>query len=906
MGRRLILAIGVLAFGAAGAQGQTTIHRNALGTGSLQFLPVRSDLYRQLDHSVSREYAHKGEFSETIRLAIANADPGLNNQIQYVYLTPRAPIADDLRASIWVRSKRAGVKLQARVVFPRMRNPKSPEAQFTTFLDGAAYTQVNNWVKLDMGDIAASLRRRVQSLRIELGTEVDTTNAYIDQLVLNLFTGNGENQVWLNEVEIGPVIEDRSSATLASTPKTGAPDPIHRASVEINRDQLTVDGKRFFFRAIRLTDTPLEVHKRAGFNAVFLDANAPPRLIDEVAKQEMFAIPTLALADLDASPGVRAASRNDGDIVSRDSLTRFLRNDRILFWYLGTGRGSKQVELVGRAAAAMHDADPQRPIGVNADNGLWSYSRQIDLVGSHRFPLHTSLELAKYRDWLNQRRLLTRPGTFTWTWVQTHLPEWNTSLVYNKSPAGPFDEPIGPQPEQIRLLTYIALSAGCRGIGFWSDRFLADTHQGRDRLLQVALLNLEIEMLEPVLLSVLKPPIWIDTSNPQVKAAVLHGDKGILVLPIWLGKGSQFVPGQSAQNGLKMVVPLVPINWQPWEVTPAEPRSLIPRRVQGGVEVVLPEFNLTTAIVFTGDYSRDGLLVNWQDQCRRLAKPAAEWTIDMANIELEKVATIHKQLEKEAPPVQGANSLLADARQRLAAATAFHRHGMYREAYHEANRAMRPLRLLMRLEWDQAVVSVASPVASPYALSYYSLPRHWAFVQELKRTSLGDNVLRSGTFEGQPDPNWTLSQSTLDEVNMAARLSTSRPHEGAQCLELLVTPKSPVAPAALERTFLSVTSPEAQFPPGAAVRISGWIRIPQSIVGSVDGAMMYDSVGGEPLAIRLTDASDWKQFTLYRKVPASGKVSVTLAMTGLGSALFDDVRIEPMVAGQAPAQQPSR
>ncbi len=776
MSRRLILAlISLLAVGLAPVHSQTTIHRNALGTGNLQFFPVRSELYKQLDHSVSREYAHKGEFSETIRLAIANADPGLNNQIQYVYLTPRAPIADDLRASIWVRSKRAGVKLQARVVFPRMRNPKSPEAQFTTFLDGAAYSQVNNWAKLDMGDVAAALRARVQSLRIELGSEVDTTNAYVDQLVLNLFTGNGENQVWLNEVEIGPVIEDRSSATLMATPKNGTPNPIRRASVEINRDQLTVDGKRFFFRAIRLTDTPLEVHKRAGFNAVFLDANAAPSLIDEVAKQDLLAIPTLALPDVGASSGLRAASRRDLEPVSRDSLARFLRNDRILFWYLGTDRGSKQVESVGRAASAVHDVDPQRPIGINAGDGLWSYSRQIDLVGSHRFPLHTSLELSKYRDWLNQRRLLTRPGTFTWTWVQTHLQDWNTSLVYDKSPAGPFDEPIGPQPEQIRLLTYIALSAGCRGIGFWSDRFLADTHQGRDRLLQVALLNLEIQLLEPVLLSVLKPPIWIDTSNPRVKAAVLHGDKGILVLPIWLGKGSQFVPGQSAQNGLKMVVPLVPTNWQPWEVTPAEPRSLIPKRVQGGVEVVLREFNLTTAIVFTGDYSSDGLLVNWQDQCRRLAKPAAEWTIDMANIELQKVEAIHKQLEKAAPAVQGANTLLADARQRLAAATAFHRHGMYREAYHEANRAMRPLRLLMRLEWDQAVASVASPVASPYAVSYYSLPRHWTFVQELKRASLGENLLLSGTFEGQPDSNWTLSQSTLDEVHMAARFEHQPP-----------------------------------------------------------------------------------------------------------------------------------
>ncbi len=895
MGRRLILVgIGLLSFGALAVFGQPTIHRNTLGSGELQFFPKPNALFKQVDHSLSREYAHKGEFSETIRVAIGNADPGVSNFVEYVYLTPRAPIGEDLRASLWIRSTRPGVKLHARVVFPRMKHPQRPEEPFTTLLDGTTYSHVNNWSKLELGDVAASLKRRVQALRLELGNDVDPADAFVDQLLLNLFTGTGENQIWLNEVEIGPVVEDRARVLPAAAPKKPARLPKRPATVEINRDQLLVDGKRFFPRFIRLTDTPVEVHRRAGFNAVCLEPNAPASLIDEVTRQELYLVPTVELPDLDRRSSVVATSRTDAGEIPRESLSRFMQSDRILFWYLGTGRGSAQVDRVARAAAEVRDADPQRPIGVNAGDGLWPYSRQVDLLGSHRFPLHTSLELAKYRDWLNQRRILARPGTFTWTWIQTHLPEWHTSLVYDKQPTASFDEPIGPQPEQIRLLTYIALSAGCRGLGFWSDRFLADTHQGRDRLLEVALLNLEIQLLEPVLLSVLKSPVWIETSNPQVKAAVLYGEKGILVLPMWLGKGSQFVPGQSAQNSLKMTVPLVPMNWQPWEVTPAEPRSLIPKRVQAGTEIVLPEFDLTTAIVFTGDYSGDGLLVNWQDQCRRLAKPAAEWTMDLASVELEKVERIHKQLDKLAPPIQGANNLLKDARDRLTLASAFHKSGKFREAYHEANRAMRPIRLLMRLDWDQAVTAVGIPVASQYAVSYYTLPRHWEFVQSLKRTSLGQNLLPSGTFEGQPDQGWGLTQTTLDEVTMQAKFTTSRPREGAQCLELNIAAKNPVAPAALERTVLAVTSPPVQLAPGTAVRISGWIRIPQTITASVDGAMLYDSAGGEALAVRVTDAADWKQFNLFRKVPASGQISVTLALTGLGSALFDDVRIEPM------------
>src|SRR5207247_6234523 len=101
--------------------------------------------------------------------------------------------------------------------------------------------------------------------------------------------------------------------------------------------------------------------------------------------------------------------------------------------------------------------------------------------------------------------------------------------------------------------------------------------------------------------------------------------------------------------------------------------------------------------------------------------------------------------------------------------------------------------------------------------------------------------------------------------------------------------------------------------PGSILRISVWIRIPKPIVASVDGALFYDSVGGEPLAVRLTEPTNWKQFTLYRQVPASGTMSVTLALTGLGTVYFDDLRIEPLEAGgetppgrQAPAVPVSR
>jgi hypothetical protein len=878
-----------------------TTHRNALGAGEQLVFGGASVKFDVKEHGTSREYAHKGEASETIRIRADAADPVSQPFVHFVYAVPaRAPVIPELKASVWLRSQRGGVQLLGRVVLPHVRNPKLPEAAYTTMVEGTRYNNANNWQKLELSDVAAALKQKVQSLRLEFGGDIDTADAYVDQLVLNLYAGAGETQVWVNEIEIGPVLGERAPV-VSNVPKPSV-SRRHAAAVEINRDQLTVDGKRFFFRGIRLTDTPPNVHKLAGFNTVFLEPNAPQALLDEVSRLEMFAVPTLSLPELDG--GVLPASRREGEELPRDSMTRFQQSDRLLFWYLGGGRQAADVDKVSRAASFVRETDPDRPIGVGAWNGLWPYSRNVDLLGINRWPLHTSLELTKYRDWLNQRRLLARPGTFTWTWVQTHLPEWHTSLVYDRLPSAGFDEPIGPQPEHIRLLTYIALSAGCRGLGFWSDRFLAQTHQGTDRLLEVALLNLELQLLEPVLLSILRPPVWIDTSVPQVKAAVLYGDKGILVLPVWLGPGSQYVPGQAAAAAVKLTVPLVPPNYQPWQVTPAEVQSLIPRRVAGGQEITITDFSLTAAIVFAGDMGSDGPVVYWQEQVRRMAKPAADWSIDLARFELEKARSITAQLSDLAPPITGAPLLLREASERLLVAQTFHKAGRYREAYFEANRAVRPVRQLMRMQWEQAVASVGVPCSSPYTISYFTLPRHWQFHAALKRANAGENLVRGGNFEAGSERDWNVAKVALDEVIPAARFSDHKPHEGERCLELSVAPKDPKSPpAALERSCVAATSAPVTLPPGTMVRVTAWVRVPQPITASPDGAMLYDSIGGEALAVRMTDAMDWKHFTLYRRMPSSGQVTVTFALTGIGAVQIDDVKVEPLFDPPTPGLQ---
>jgi hypothetical protein len=892
---RTVLVLAALAGAIATPAHGQQIHRNTFEGRDPAWVKGTADTdFRELLHEMTDTRSHTGQSSEHLQVNSAQG-----NYVYYYYSTSRAPITEELSIGVWIKANRPGVQLLARVVLPKERDPNNLDQPLTTLLRGDSHTS-SQWQHLELRRPTKLAVQQQQLMRAQLNRNVDFTDAYIDRLILNVYAGPGFTEVWIDDLEIGPVVETTPfqptnrapGAVKLLTPADQPQAPKRTAVIDLDQNHLMVNSKRFFFRGIRYSDTPLKTLRDAGFNTLWIDPATPPAALDEAMSLGFWLVPMLPAGDTDPQ---HLPAEN-----VQQEVARFLDRDAVLFWDLGGGLTDEQAAAVAHTAKLVRTADPGRPVAGDAWDGFQPYSRNLDLLGAHRWPLMTALELPQYRDWLNQRRLLARSGTFMWTWVQTHLPDWYTALVYDRPAAAGFDEPVGPQPEQIRLLTYTAMAAGCRGLAFWSDRFLADTHQGRDRLLTLALLNQELRMLEPLLVTA-EEPTWIGTSQPDVKAAVMRTERGVLVLPMWLGKGAQFVPGQEATANLTFTVPQVPMGAQPWLISPAEVRALKPERLIGGTKVKVPEFGMTAAILFTADNGPTGILVRLQDQARQTCQSAAQWSIYLAEEEISKVGRVEEQLESAGHRIPDGTQLLADARRRLDASASLWKKGEFPEAAAEADRALRPLRILMRAQWEMATRELKGlAVASPYAVGFYTLPRHWQFMDLIHQGRPGANLLPDGDFEVSPDrppADWLLQETKLDEVNLAARRVTDRPKQGQQCLLLAIAPKDTAAPpAALERTFLGLNSPVVHCQPGTLVQISFWVRIPGKITASADGALVYDSAGGEPLAVRLTDSiPEWKQFILYRRVPASGAISVTLALTGLGVVYFDDVRIEPLI-----------
>ena len=805
----------------------------------------------------------------------------------------------------------------------------------------------------------------------------------------------GAIDLYVDDLRVGPVASVKAlpPSVVQGQPQGRAGDPpvSKGVPVKVEKNRLMVGGRPYFMRMVRYSGAvPLQVLRDADLNTVLFDADARPELIDEAVNQGFWIVPTVSPLGESGGVPARLASDIKGDesrdlLVSREaqglvtSIQKFSFGDGVLFWHLGKHCPAEQLPAIERTARAVRLADPNRPRGADVWDGFSDYAQTVEMIGAYRRPVATSMSLPSYRDYLVQRRLLTTgrsPNKYMWTWVQTDIPDWQLRLTFDRdaSDGKPFREPVGPQPEQIRLLTYLSIASGYSGVGYWSDKFLGDATQGKDRWLMIAILNQELRMLEPILTSLRETPEWIATSDLRVQAAVLRSDKGVLVLPIWVGEGSQCVPPQGALRDLSVIVPRVPAGSEPWEVSPGRVASLQEnsKRTLGGTLVKIPEFDLTAAVVFTDDHS--GMVGQWQDRARRVGKRAAGWTIQMAEEAIRKVGEVEPTIAAVAPPDENTRTLIAEAERRLEKARIYERDNADGMAYAEARRAMRVLRVLMRTRWEQAIPSLDSPASSPYAVSYYSLARHWQFASEVRRGRPGANVLPAGDFEqvrveplkslpglkpngvirpasaATPAPGpyralkgmegWSIQSLTLDDVETEAEVVSSglapyvppfketpkrrnpfdpssdktpteggidrAPELGKAILKLQVTDKRRIVqknklvprPEALERTYLAVHTPAVKLPPGTIVRISCFLYAPSGVAASPDGVIFHDSSAGDALGIRIAGLSSWKPFAIYRRVPESGTISATVALTGIGIVLVDDLRIEPIGAGE--------
>jgi hypothetical protein len=810
-----------------------------------------------------------------------------------------AAVIDELTISAWVHVNRPGTQIMARVVLPAEIDPAT-QKPVEVLIRGDTYEVSSRWRKLTLARPTELLDKQRQLLQAEHKRPISIRGAFVDRVIFDIHSGLGEVAVTIDDIQIGPIVEPVESRVIdpptsqplnlkddagrrphADTPKIRS--QAQKNAANLSGETFRVGEQPFFLRGIVRSDpqAPLPILRDLGCNAIFVDWPIAPSMAKEAHDLKLRLVPMLPFAN---APERSLRSIGTGPSVGGD--------DDSLFYFVGGGldraRGAAVESIVDRIRE--HDRSG-RPIAGDVVEDFRGYSRRLDMVGARRFPLLTTLPLSAYRQWLAQRKFFGRPGTHYWSWIQTHADEDYSLLVYGHGVRERYEAPIGPLPQQIKLLVYSTLAAGYRGIVYSSDRALSDYQHGRDRMLQLALLNLELMLLEPFLAGG-EAPVTARTSHPDVSAVVLRHPRGVAVLAFWDRPGTQYVVGQAAVSDLQIVVENAPESAQAFQISTAEVRGLRRAKDLGGIRVFVPEFDTTAIVILTTD---TGLYSHYQELVQQIARQATDWQRELAEIQLSRTHGVHAQLELLGHHERQARPALHEAQKYLDESRTEFERGNMRESHTAAARCLRTVRLVQADYWLAAARSFDTPAAKPFCASFYTLPEHYRLESAIKSASFGPNQLSTGDFErdGNLDAvGWEYQADTSDGLIASALLTGDSPVEGQRALDLTVRPaqaESTVLTA--EHTRVAMISPPVAVRAGQVARVSGKIRLPKGVLASVDGAMVWDSIGGETLALRFREPRPWTDFVLYRLIRRDGQLNVHLVMTGIGTVQFDELEV---------------
>jgi hypothetical protein len=867
-----------------------TLDEDFEGSGLVWRLVPSGPNTQLLEHRTSADAPHRGVACE---LAVIESDTAGTIAVE-LPLEPAAVI-DELQASLWVRTNLPAARLAIRV---RLPGRTGTAEGVDVLVPGPAARDVDRWERLEVGDVPRQLAQRLPALRLEHGAGMTLEGAVVTGLVLDAPAPPGRHQFAIDDLRVTGLVS-------SPTPTVTVQDPLVRpVAAETSRPTdppaglargvLEVAGLPFFPRSIDWNGEAFATLADLGFNAVRLPVPATADQLTEARAAGLWVIcPAPPIPDVD---------------LREPENVPMLRNwDRVLAWDLGTGLSEDSVEELAERGRRIRACDPRsgRPLIGSADSGLRTVSRHVDMLVARRTVLGTSLELIDWLEWLRERPRLARPGTPLLCTLGTEIDP--AAARQAAALAGIGGRGLSIDPESLALAAFSAVAGGTRGILFTSSRRLdGDDAEARMRAAAVRETNLRLRVLEP----------WgaagrfasrAKTSSPEVQAFVMEAARARIVIAWRCVQGSQVVarryeggdvPGEDAQ--LTILVPGVPEAHRAWEVAPGGLRPAKQQRVTGGVSVTLDAFTSHGIILLSGEPAVTGHV---QDLVRTLAPLELASARSLASLALASAGELLGRLPPQAlsgPPPVAAVAMLTEAGRLAATGETL--------ASTEPATAVRSLRKAAAIAgqferriWENAVKAEGSMVANPLSSSDATLAEAWQFISARAATAPAGELLAGGDMEQIAElaqSGWRHFARPQGEIQTAVEVIRSRPASGQGCLRMVARPADAKAvPVVVETPPVWITSPPLAAPAGKLIAISAQVWVPGPITGSVDGLLVFDSLGGPALAERVGPASDWRRLVLYRIVPpeAAGEpLTVTFALSGLGEARIDDVSVTPL------------
>ena len=709
--------------------------------------------------------------------------------------------------------------------------------------------------------------------------------------------------------------QTQSSQTLSQSPTA-------LIDIRFNDGVLYLDDVPVGVRAIQYQGEPLDFLRSLQFNAVWLEITPSMELRLEAQQAGIWLIcPPPHNTELESGRVFNPnAPQGQPSGPSVDSSY-----DNVLVWNLGDeGSHARHADDAARAHV-LQTADrlKRRPILATARSGVDEYSRTVDILMMSRTPLFTSLDLLDWHTWQRDYRSLARPDTAFWCKVQTQIPprlatQWT---MFEGNP--PFICAVSYL--QIKSQIYIALASEARGILFASHTPLNNNDPETEfRRTALELANWELQLVDEWFSSGSALGTMARSNQSRVSSAVIQSGRSRLLVPIWQERHNQSAVGPAVVGSVRYIVSGIPETYDAYHLVPGRVLPLRTEQVAGGVQIELDEASLNS-LIFFGE--GDAINARVGQRATLMGARTAYLAYRLAELELamaEQVLTALKRAkDTNMIPVLPQDNLplismpehetLIRATRgdlELAKNLANRSPPDYARSYLQSERATRGLRYTSRSLWQDATRHDWHLCMTPVSVSFATLPLYLQTYQRTNRALLGGNRLPGGDMEMRSleQAGWEVMSHKVDGAFVAKReLSSVAAHSGQSGLWLAVGATNPTnRPRQLETVPLWAATPPMQVRMGEMICVHGRIRIPQPIQSTVDGVMIFDSLGGEELALRFIDTDgEWREFAFYRIVPEEGNYYVFFALNGFGEVHLDDITVASVQFVEHVPTQPS-
>ena len=283
-------------------------------------------------------------------------------------------------------------------------------------------------------------------------------------------------------------------------------------------------------------------------------------------------------------------------------------------------------------------------------------------------------------------------------------------------------------------------------------------------------------------------------------------------------------------------------------------------------------------------------------QLVRIQSSTAQLNYEIAQDELARLQQVHAELIALGQVDAAAANEIAQAESSLQLAGRLLAERDYKTAGQTTQSAARNIDAARRAYRKRAVHGFSSLVSSPWCVNFDTLPLHWRLAQALHRADWGPNQLAAGDFEDlqhMKTAGWRQHRSTPPDVDAAAEISLESPRAGRSCLRIYSWPTSSLRNSpALDTPPIWIASPPMPVRRGQLARINGWVKVRSAANASAERLLIFDSLGGLPLAQHVEPTGEWTPFTLYRAIDRDGEIDIGFALQGLGEAWLDDVSVQ--------------